>query len=84
MTRTADRYGWSLKGRFVEGFDWAAGAFQGPVPSYETFSLSAHFNANDYVTIGTNVSNLLDDAHYQSFGGDLLARRALGYVTFNW
>lgn len=84
ITRTADRYGWSLKGRWVDDFDWAAGAFQGPVPSFETFSGAVNFQANDSVTIGANITNLFDDNHYQSFGGDLLERRALGYVTFTW
>jgi len=84
LTYTGDRVGASLKGRWVDGFDWSAGAFAGPVPSYETFSLSGHYDASESVTVGLNVSNLLDDAHYQSFGGDLLARRALGYVQFDW
>lgn len=78
------RSGVSLKGRWVDDFEWAAGAFAGPVPSYETFSLAGHFDASDNVTVGVNVSNLFDDEHYQSFGGDLLARRALGYVRFGW
>ncbi|MCZ6506503.1 MAG: hypothetical protein O7A04_00435, partial [Acidobacteria bacterium] len=81
---TGDRFGWSLKGRWVDGYEWAAGAFAGPVPSFQTFSGALHYDASDAITVGVNISNLFDDAHYQSFGGDILARRALGYVTFNW
>jgi len=84
LTYNGDRSGFSLKGRWVDDFDWAAGAFAGPVPSYETFSLSGHYDVTDVFTLGVNVSNLFDDEHYQSFGGDLLARRALGYVRFSW
>jgi len=74
----------SLKGRWVDDFEWSAGAFRGPVESYETFSLTGTYDATDAITVGVNISNLFDDEHYQSFGGDLLTQRALGYVTFNW
>jgi iron complex outermembrane receptor protein len=84
LTYNGERSGGSLKGRWVDGFDWAAGAFAGPVPSYTTVSLNGFYDATDAVTVGVNVSNLFDDKHYQSFGGDVLARRALGYVRFGW
>lgn len=84
LTHHGDRLGWSLKGRWVDGFRWSAGAFQGPVPSYQTVSGSLRFDATEAITVGVNVSNLLDDDHWQSFGGDILGRRALGYVTFGW
>jgi outer membrane receptor protein involved in Fe transport len=84
LTYTGDRFGWSVKGRWVDGFRWAAGAFQGPVPSYETFSGTLRYDATEAITVGLNVSNLFDDQHYESFGGDVLGRRALGYVTFDW
>jgi len=84
VTYRNDRLTASLKGRWVDDFAWAAGAFIGPVDSYTTFSLAGSYEVNDTVTVGLNVSNLLDDDHYQSFGGDTLERRALGYVTLNW
>ena len=31
-----------------------------------------------------NVANVLDEEHWESFGGDILGRRALGSVTFSW
>ncbi len=30
------------------------------------------------------VTNALDDEHFESFGGDLLERRALAYAAFSW
>ncbi len=84
LTHSGERIGWSIKGRWVDDFDWAAGSFVGPVPSYESFAADFHFDASNVITVGATVSNLFDDEHYQSFGGDLLARRALGYVAFNW
>lgn len=74
----------SLRFRWVEEFNWAAGSFQGPVPSYNVVNLSGDYAVSERFTIGVNVSNLLDDEHYESFGGDLIGRRALGYVRFNW
>jgi len=84
LTYSGDRYGYSFKGRWVDDFEWAAGAFAGPVPSYTTFSFNANYEASDTLTVGINASNVFDDEHYQSFGGDLLGRRALGYLTFDW
>lgn len=33
---------------------------------------------------GADVANLLDNDHYEAFGGDLLGRRALGHLTYSW
>jgi outer membrane receptor protein involved in Fe transport len=79
-----DSFDIGVTGRFVEAFDWAAGVFQGPIPSYEVFNLSANYHFNDHWSIGLNVANMLDDEHYEAFGGDLLGRRALGSVKFGW
>ena len=46
--------------------------------------LSAGYKLNENWEVGVDISNLLDDEHWQSFGGDLLSRRALGYVAFGW
>jgi len=74
----------SLKGRFVEGFEWRAGVFQGNVPSYQVVNLTANWHVTPSWTVGLDVSNLLDDEHYQAFGGDILERRALAHVRYSW
>ena len=84
ITYNGDRLGSSLKYRWVEGFPWAAGIFIGEVPSYDVVDLSATYRLTDHVELGLDVTNLFDDEHYQSFGGDLLARRALGNVRLSW
>ena len=56
----------------------------GDVPSYDVVDLGLGYDINDNWQVGVDVSNLLDDEHYQAFGGDLLSRRALGHVTFTW
>ena len=54
------------------------------MPTYSVLNLAGTYNINDNVTIGANISNFLEDTHWESFGGDIIERRALGYVTFNW
>ena len=73
----------AIKYRSVDAFDWAAGIFVGPIPSYEVINLNGNYRFGA-VTFGINVSNALDDNHYESFGGDILERRALGYISYEW
>ena len=84
LTFNAARFGASLKYRWVEGFPWAAGIFIGEVPTYDVVDLGVSYRFTDKLEVGVDVSNLLDDEQYQSFGGDLLTRRALGHVSFSW
>jgi outer membrane receptor for ferrienterochelin and colicins len=70
--------------RWVEEFDWAAGVFVGTIPTYDVVNLAANYQLTDMFRVGVDVSNLLDDEHYEAFGGDLLSRRALGYVGIGW
>ena len=74
----------SLGGRWVEGFRWSAGVFQGFVPDYTTVDLSVTYTITDLITVGLNVANLRDSVHHQTFGGDLLSRRALANLKFAW
>ena len=58
--------------------------FVGPVPSYDVVNATANFHINDTFGIGVDVANALDNKHWETFGGDILKRRALGYVSVNW
>jgi len=84
LTYNADRWSGALKYRWVDDFPWAAGVFVGNVPSYDLVDVSANYRLTDNWEVGVDVANLLDDEHFQSFGGDLLSRRALGHVSFSW
>lgn len=70
--------------RYTEEFDWAAGVFVGHIPQYDVINLAANYKVNNFLGIGLDVSNALDDEHYEAFGGDLMGRRALGAVSFSW
>lgn len=79
-----DRLRAALHYRWVDDFLWASGLFMGPVPSYEVVDLDASYEISDRWQVGINGSNVLDDGHYEAFGGDIIERRVLGYVTFSW
>ena len=83
LTYVGDGFDAALRVRQVEGFEWSAGLYRGPVPSYEVVDLSAN-KVMGRVRVGVDVSNLLDEEHYEFFGGDLLARRALVHVGYAW
>ncbi len=68
--------------RWVDGFDWSSGFFQGPVSSYALADLHFAYDLTDSVRLGIDISNLTDHRHYQVFGGNLLRRRALVHLTF--
>lgn len=84
LSWTGKRLGSSLGVRCVDGFPWRTGLFQGPVPSYTVVDWYADYEISKRWRLGLNVANLLDEEHYEMFGGDLLGRRALGSVTFSW
>jgi outer membrane receptor protein involved in Fe transport len=78
------RFDGSLRGRWVEGFDWRSGIFVGRVPSYEVVDVTFNSELNKSWRAGASITNLFDDEHYEIFGGDLLGRRALVYLAFEW
>jgi outer membrane receptor protein involved in Fe transport len=70
--------------RWSDSFDYISGIFVGPVPSFGVVEGFANFDLRDNLKLGLNVTNLLDDEHYEVFGGDLLRRRALGSISVSW
>ena len=74
--------GFSL--RWVDDFRWGVGPFQGDVESYTTVDVTANYDLTRQVTVGLNIANLFDDNHWESFGGDILRRRALASLKYQW
>jgi outer membrane receptor for ferrienterochelin and colicins len=70
--------------RWVEEYDWAAGVFVGTIPQFEVVNLAANYRISNMFGVGVDVSNALNNEHWEAFGGDLLERRALGFVSVNW
>jgi outer membrane receptor for ferrienterochelin and colicins len=79
-----DRFDAKLGYRWIDEFPWAAGIFKGDVPSYDVVNLSGTYRINSRFSVGADISNLLDNDHRETFGGDILHRRALAFVTVNW
>jgi outer membrane receptor protein involved in Fe transport len=47
-------------------------------------NFAANYRVLDNVTVGLNISNALDNEHWETFGGDILERRALAFVGLTW
>lgn len=84
ISYNAGVWGASANFRYTEEFAWAAGPFIGTVEQYNLLDLGGHYQINDSIRLGVNISNALDEEHYQSFGGDILERRGLATVTFTF
>jgi iron complex outermembrane receptor protein len=70
--------------RLLDGYPWAAGVFQGYVPSAELLNLSAGFRVNNNLRIHGIATNLLDQQRFQLYGGSVIGRRVLGGITANF
>ncbi len=78
------RFDGNVSLRWVDDFRWAVGPFVGAVEAYTTVDLTANYRLGEHWKVGINVANLFDDKHWESFGGDVLERRALASLTFRW
>ena len=70
--------------RWVDDFRWAFGPFLGDVESYATVDLVANVDLAKHFSVGINVANLLEDEHWESFGGDVIGRRGLANLSIIW
>jgi iron complex outermembrane receptor protein len=73
-----------LSVRLVDGYQWAAGIFQGYVPAREFVNLSAGYRINNNLRIHGTATNLLDQKRFQLYGGSVIGRRVLGGLTANF
>jgi outer membrane receptor protein involved in Fe transport len=70
--------------RLIDGYQWAAGVFQGYVPSSELLNLAAGFRLNNNFRIHGTATNVLDQKRFQLYGGSVLRRRVLAGLTANF
>jgi outer membrane receptor protein involved in Fe transport len=70
--------------RLIDGYQWAAGVFQGYVPSSEMLKVSAGYRVNNNLRIHGTATNVLDQKRFQLYGGSVIGRRVLGGVTANF
>ena len=67
--------------RLIDGYQWAAGVFQGYVPSNEFVNVSAGYRINNYFRVHATATNVLDEKRFQLYGGSVIGRRVLGGIT---
>ncbi|MFQ5823222.1 MAG: TonB-dependent receptor domain-containing protein [bacterium] len=70
--------------KYIQGFDWAAGVFQGKVPKYTLVNLAGGYKIKSNIRLGLVITNLLANEHYELFGGSVNGRRALGSITVDF
>ena len=74
----------NLSLRLVDGYQWAAGIFQGYVPSSEFLNVGAGYRLNNNLRIHATATNVLDQERFQLYGGSVIGRRVLGGLTANF
>src|SRR5918993_6977 len=70
--------------RLVDGYQWAAGIFQGYVPASEFLNVGAGYRLNNNLRIHATATNVLDQERFQLYGGSVIGRRVLGGLTANF
>jgi outer membrane receptor protein involved in Fe transport len=70
--------------RLVDGYQWAAGVFQGYVPSSELLNVGAGFRVNNNLRVHGTATNVLDQERFQLYGGSVIRRRVLAGLTANF
>jgi len=75
------RWGSSLLYRWVDDFLWTSCVLVGDVESNGTADFNANVRINDNTRIGLEAAIVFDSEHYELFGGDLLQRRVMAYIS---
>jgi outer membrane receptor protein involved in Fe transport len=81
LTYTGSRFDANASIRLVDGYQWSAGVFQGYVPAAELLNLGAGFQVTNSLRLQGTATNLLDQEHFQLYGGSVLRRRVLLGLT---
>ncbi len=69
---------------YVHGYDWLAGTYVGYVPAYNLVNLNGGVYVLNNLRVGFNIYNLLNNKHYEIFGGTYLPRMASMQATFEF
>ncbi len=67
--------------RLVDGYQWAAGVFQGYVPASEIFNASLGYRINNYFRFSVTGTNIFDQQRFSLYGGAVIGRRVIGAAT---
>jgi outer membrane receptor protein involved in Fe transport len=64
----------NLSYSYTQEYNWLAGTYLGKVPSYQLVNLNAGVNITNSLNLGINIFNLLNEHHFEVFGGTYLPR----------
>ena len=78
------RWDASVRYRWVNSFPWWSGIYMGPVPTHSVVDASLNVQLKRNWNVGVDASNLLNNEHYEMFGGNIVRRRVLGFVQYSW
>lgn len=67
--------------RLVDGYQWAAGVFQGYIPSSEQVNASAGYRLNNNFRVSVTGTNIFDQQRFSLYGGAVVGRRVIGAAT---
>jgi outer membrane receptor for ferrienterochelin and colicins len=71
--------------KYIPSFPWAAGIFRdSEIPAYTLLNLAGTYIYSNLLSFNLNVSNILDNKHYEILGGSLLGRRAIITAIVNF
>ena len=70
-----------LSARFVAGYHWTSGVWDGDIPAGETVNMQVGYRFNPHVALYANVTNLFNQQRFQIYGGSVIGRRVLAGMT---
>lgn len=79
-----ERWRGRISWRWADRFTWRTGLYWGEVPAHDVVRLDATWRVAGGWSAGLDVDNVFDDRHIQIFGGDVLRRRAMLRLRYEW
>jgi len=76
-----NRFDASISGRFIEGYQWAAGVFSGWIPATQTFNATAGYQFSTRYRLFATGTNVFNKESFQLYGGAVVGRRLIVGVT---
>ena len=70
--------------RFVAGYVWGSGFWNGYVPASQTVNARAGYRLSPHFRVYANVTNLIDQQRFHFYGASVTGRRVLAGITTTW
>ena len=79
----ADRHGltFGVDARIVESYHWTSGVYDGNIPASQIVNLQAGYRITPRLRVYAYGTNILDQPHFEIYGGSVNGRRVLAGMT---